>query len=703
MIPQQNSDLSLPKHPKHIQPSLSPPKPEFSRSISPQGRVSSTTSSTSNMRSTKAERLKSRLAGARQSSSSPRLPAELCNVNYRTSEHSRLDDLYHLCRCSDCLTSGQQIYFTKRARQESSEPTQRKAVSFRSCVEHIGTPAVGGNEGKDFSFASDNLRPMDCSTPNGELSQTLQPGEQLVRVEVHKPAARDGPDYTCLCAPDFNCIHNRMRVQGRPNWAPEQTDPKRLLGGQKGAINNELYGRLESNVNGPNFSMASDCQGCHNLSTFVNLSATQAPTEPEAAKQQVCGLPSAQEASKHQQAALDQYLSVAARRLQQSIEDCAICHEQMRLSQTRHQQPDQGRGPTECSCAAGSQPSEQPANSTNNSSRSYHTALSSNPAISTYMVPRYNQSEPPRLGGDDATESGLRVLPIAETSTQADSGKLGFTANPGRSSSIANVFEMRDTAKSGNIINNNADSSLSSLFVYRHLSDDNQASSPPVSFEPDSLEVANKIKVTPATNATKRGSASWLKARPKSEYISLSSTTSSISNGGSNANKQQSRTSSGARNNLAQSSSSGCLKVDPDLSQSSLAKRRQLNKQQQQQQLANRRKLLSSNSKSRSSPNVAQLASIGDGRQKSKSFYQCIKNHLLDRGKSSAGQQKDLNTGPDKRASLSTNTSSTLPREFNSKIRSSSNKAAQVCILSSILVLYMSLVHPQLSRSYLEL
>lgn len=757
-------------------------------------------------------------------------------------QRTTIENGYKLCQCSDCQTSGQAIYSLRYhgpAGGDNLQPplasrplgtaTMRKAVSFRPSVEHIGSPSYrllndalehGANFAnwpqqqasranddtcdslhatKDFSsiqmapglangerYDDDYLRPLDCSTPKTSASL---PGERLlVQAEVHQQP-RAPADYTCLCSPDFMCVHNypSIRQQQQDQQPVQRDDSNQNVAAS--TISNAIYG----NSTRSDFTLSRDCIECRNLSTYVNLSRSQHQRHQQGVSNDATELsgtssngyesgeykrlirskqcdvygnlaashtnqqPRANEtpASSQQDQRLPlnaltgddmldeqmHYLS-AARRLQQTLDDCAICSEHLLRSNSL----------LECNCPIGNkqQPTESAvqqqqqiskssdlSNNVNSfNSKSFHTASSSLPSS---QVSFHNDNS--------ANSSKLSVLPltnatnlaISQTQLAANQSahSLDLTAVSQLQLNAQDYHQPKPLASSGlesskSLSNlqygNNLDSSLSSLFVYRHVSDDN---APELDeFDPDSLEISAKGQQSSGRQSgsllgqqqqpkrqlqrlkqqqdQQQQQASWLKPRPTSDYISLSSTTSSLStalaphNGNGRSSLRQPGSSNGAPSGQQQAQASSSkpssaskkfVQVDSDLTQSSLAKRRQLSNQLQQQQ-SSKKKL------SRSSPNVAKsvavsssgasgqarLASSSNGNNV-KSIYQCVKNHLLDitsSSKSSSSQSKSSSSQHLNQTGA--NSSASLPRNLSSTKSSRSNKLAQVCMRVQFLV-----------------
>ena len=679
-----------------------------------------------------------------------------------------------LCRCPDCQLSGQQIYsWTRLARPRllpgrtrpqtppaaaagASTSAARKAVSFRASVEQIGSPSLrslndrqtnellrlrlseqssrvsdscdslhvtrDASELRDQAASEereqegDYLRPLDCSTPKGNRQRAA---EQLVRVEVHKQdPSSAATDYTCLCSADFNCAHNY------PHLGP-------LAGRAPALVSNELYGSRSD------FGLASDCVECKNLSTYVNLSrpsGEMGAAELSAASSKASALAGGY-ASRHEYRKLlrskqndlyggnqrwaaaaaaasepgkrlDErlhYMS-AARRLQETLDSCELCKRQLEL---------QASDSMRCSCeqklperlAAGEESQQRLLGEGRSSASKPHqtgssSLLAQHPAEGSRGL---EQSGATSLALMNASE--LSVLPVNATRPSGASNLGGAQQSQWQQ-------QQQSTGMNGNMdLNANVDSSLSSLFVYRHLSDDNQ---PADGFDPDSLDAIKPAEFCAGAKREIGGSrgatgSSWLKVRPRSEYISLSSTTSSVSAPKEAQHSQGSACSRGKQASAGGAKAPGSLlQVGGDLSQSSLAKRRHMNKcQQQEQQLqqSNGRKRPASGHKSsfRSSPLGASQSqsesqcngdSNGHGRSSSSSgganvrtIYQCFKNHLLDITSSSslrASHSSCQSAGKQASASSAASTAS-LPRNLAASFHKGrfSRKSAQVCMQSN--------------------
>lgn len=722
---------------------------------------------------------------------------------------------------------------TTSSAQMTSTPG-RKAVSFRPSVEHIGSPSYrllndafdlvqpttttttshdlldstcdSMHATKDFSligpttsnnnYDDDYLQPLDCSTPNKSFGAAAAARQQPleVRAEVHRPVVPlTLNNYTCLCSPDFMCIHNYPTSEN-------SGDQSNRLG--VATVSNEIYAD-STRQSSADFPLSGNCIECKNLSTYVNLSSTAgrqmttttttATTTANAINEQPagtnlssCGYDSgeykqlirankqcevygnlagsatvvshpATKSAERVNEMLDEslhYLS-AARRLQQTLQECALCNEHLIKNGTL----------LECNCPLGAtaatqaNPGEQnnqhsDASSSSNS-KSYHTASSSLPPTlneSNGLVIMNSTEEP------DSSKLSVLPLPGDLRRQQQQHRQQQHQQQQAATSSLAERLHLIDnnsdyhrlqqqqqhlTTVSNDLYcsqlnsNPNLDSSLSSLFVYRHASDTDQPGPGQVTtstttaattttsanvadayrgqFDPDSLEILDCSRTTgPGSSGTGKAKGeqrdtNWLKARPKSDYISLSSTTSSVST----ANK-------------AKSAGKKFVQVDSDLTQSSLAKRRQLSLQQQTSSGSVKRKLLgpknsdlSASSASLKAPNKQDNQNKQHQRSTSssnvKSIYQCVKNHLLDI--TSSNSSKSVQTGPAKSRS-----SASLPRHLSSSAFSSpsvvaksnsrrapASKTSQVCMLP--LLVYdpfwlitqtLTSTHPKLTVKFLS-
>lgn len=677
----------------------------------------------------------------------------------------------------------------------------RKAVSFRSNVEQIGShdyrllndvevrPQFQGyydnwppkddscdslHVTKDLSLSisvpgeprddDDYLHPRDCSTPKQALAvappQFVGSGERVLKAEVYSrgPTKVSPPagtrlfagDYTCLCSPDFVCVHNNNQPAAEPRPVSNRRK-KPPPSSSSAAARRDLYGI--SGVMSPqslpvgNFSLSDDCYECKNMSTYVNLSRSS--QQPSVAQADMSATSSGGYGSQeykrlirnkqgyvcanwqqdntvqqplanneHQQL---NYMS-AARQIQQAIEECEMCKEQLRAQNGNADQ-------LQCNCPLGDQPLPQMSLQEGTSesvkqrdlsgltTRSYHTASSSLPG----SVAAASGADPAL-----ANVSELSVLPVPTTvSSGLKPSKVMMTSQQQQ----ANGF-MDSSANAANI-----DSSLSSLFVYRHMSDDNQ---PPMGldeFDPDSLEItvnksANNSGLNGKPAQSQQSGSGWLKSRPKSEYISLSSTTSSnLSNvrmPGAATNGKPGYLAPTINTRLASNNkaSSGpqLMQVDSDVTQSSLAKRRQLSnslQQQQQQQSGQRhskKKLLASKSSTDlSSQNAlsgrlsrsSSTTNTANNPTNVKAIYQCVKNHLLDITKSSNASSSTTTGKSSLNNSSSTTVNSsaaTLPRNFTTT-KSRSSKSAQVCMIPNFQFnpFAPDYIHPVLSESLFAL
>lgn len=667
------------------------------------------------------------------------------------------------------------------AYHQAGGPNQtRKAVSFRSNVEQIGShdyrllndvevepqfqsyydnwpPKDDSCDSlhvtKDLSLSvsvpgeprddDDYLHPRDCSTPKQALTvdppQFVGSGERVLKAEVYSrgptkvlPPANNrlfAGDYTCLCSPDFVCVHNNNQPAAQPK--PASNRRKKPPSPSSAAAARGPYGLSgvmpAQTLAGGNFSLSDDCYECKNMSTYVNLS--RSGQQPSATQADVSAASNGGYGSQEYKRLIrskqgyvyanwqqenneqplanneDQHINYmsAARRIQQAIEECEMCKEQLRVQNGNAEQ-------LQCNCPLGNQPPQmslQEGSSESSKqrdlsgltiSRSYHTASSSLPG--SVAVPKgANLRADPAL----ANLSELSVLPVSTVSSRLEHPN-GISASKAMMTSQQQPQQngfMDSSANAANI-----DSSLSSLFVYRHMSDDNQPQMGLDEFDPDSLEItvnksANNNGLNSKPAQSQQPGSSWLKSRPKSEYISLSSTTSSnLSNArvpGAAANGKSGYLAS-AINSRPSSSSKGpqLMQVDSDLTQSSLAKRRQLSnslqQQQQQQQSAQKqpkKKLLAS----KSSTDLSQSALSGRLSRSSsatntagnptnvKAIYQCVKNHLLDITKSSNASSSTTGKSSINNSSGTISTSAaTLPRNFTTG-KSRSSKSAQVCML----------------------
>lgn len=688
----------------------------------------------------------------------------------------------------------------------------RKAVSFRSSVEHIGSPnyrqlrdapsslrslfqppLVGtipsktdnDNDScdsmhvtKDFSlvdndqncYDDDYLLPRDCSTPKA-ISEN---GEQLVQVEVHQPNIaiqqqqqqhhQTGPlngrriqDYTCLCSADFDCPHNYAPISERQN--------------NDLTSSNSRYKDVGRQHNSPkDLILSKDCNDCKNLSTYVNLSrqTIEHPTENQPSfygnlsfasgstngdangtagynsneyKQLIksrqneiygekCNLIRQRQqltwsAAAHELARLatvttttsnqaNDYLS-AVRRLQLSIEDCEMCHRQIEQpssdmmmqcscqptldNQIKQQQQPLIEIETE---VGGGDRGSQLRNLSSSTTKSFHTASSS-----LNSIPTLNQSQQQAY----INSSELSVLPLTATAITSSSRQPDYielrrlqSKQAGERHETKVDSRLEQSSSSNNINNNNnIDSSLSSLFVYRHASDNN---TPDVTegFDPDSLEIKPANCSNNASVKSSNNNNSWLKSKPKNDYIPLSSTNSTAI--GANKNKatkqqqqQQQTTGTTTTGNYLKANKlvskatneSQMMQLGTDITQSSLAKRRHLANSLQQ---SGKKKL--SLSKSKSSPNVSQHNRPSSSSSSNvKNIYQCVKNHLFDLKKSSqnnSGSSKQLNgsqqisSNSETTSVVTANSSATLPPNFSSSSMKSqshqkgANKVVQVCM-----------------------
>lgn len=758
------------------------------------------------------------------------------NANARNEPQNSIivnEDYYKLCQCSECRRSGQPIYSAARP-PTPPKSAPRKAVSFRNCVEHIGAcgqsdrvplpkaddmwPMSSNNLNdscdslhvtKDLSLVNlvaestlpanivaqnQCVRPLDSSTPKQTNNTANQ--QQSIQVEVHQaPNAQRrlskgfgvrqsqliqnqaAADYTCLCSPDFICVHNYPQLA---NCEPSDKSPHgsslvaRAATAAAAAAKNLHYGNVGASISGQtsDYRLTSDCLDCNNISTYVNLSASSRDLLPPTRGSQNNNINWNQ--LRIRQASFEDSLSKQAahensnlygnvwhpnsntnvainnealttdlaglRKLEQTIAECQFCnahlqasaeaaniglqlkrHEQQPTHQVSnlhlinaannnnnllvdnnsehiksyhyHQAPMQShRGDQEkpCSCM-GSNVITTTATATagaataldNNSSalankswdistssKSFHTAQSNsfitigngNSELSVLPVVNHNNN------------NDYKILP--------DNKQANFTLHQ-QGNKLAKSNEESQQHQQQlecNIMGSNQqncmDSSLSSLFVYRHLSDDNQPTTTADEFDPDSLEIIRPLNESKAQHRLASSNRfshpqttnSWLKTRPKSDYITLSSTSTSTNsiqtqrerrgsslppeaaqNKSSNAKSASNR--AGINNN-----SSSTIRVDPDLSHSSLAKRRQQKQQQpnqilhqHQQQQHNQQNLSNKFAKSakltssKSTPNLSSSAKNNKSSRSNlnkssrstgstsnvKSIYQCVKN-LLD-------------------------------------------------------------------------
>lgn len=596
-------------------------------------------------------------------------------------------DNFRLCQCNECRASGQQI-FSRRPmmlisatqsaadlrsdaailnqaaslpRGTSTQP--RKAVSFRSSVEAIGSPNYRQlndidwlcsktrreaddscdslHVTKDFSLLTttdeDYLRPLNCSTPNRDFRAAGDASQQLVRVEVHNvdPVSNKGPtsEYACFCSPNLDCIHNRLH---------DETVKRKQL--------------------------QDDCIDCKNLSTYVNLSSgsLRPSVAPQDMKTQSSfGLDSTastlpkqvmhEPPQRGEYPDPSDYLSVA-RHIQKTIEDCELCKQQQQrqvqsanssnLGAKSDRSADQ-QSSLHCSCSIQQQQFDLSANS---KSSSYHTA-NSLLQNSLYSDGFRQVMQPDLLTG------GLSVLPVSKSSSDGAHGE--------------SRFAMTNFNQAGS---NNIDSSLSSLFAYRHISDDNQpttsSNNDMPEFDPDSLEISqmqtrkhNQIHYkSPGGKAAPNG---WLKGshqRTVADYVPLAS---DVSSGVASLPRNQLSTNGGSnkRQNVARVSSVG---------QSSLAKRRLL---AQQQQTTSKKKLQAQHqSNQKQASEEKQVPSKSSNGVKG--IYKSVKSHLFDRSKSSsASAASDSKNQSILNRNLS-QSSASLPRNMNSSLSAPTNPSS---------------------------
>lgn len=506
------------------------------------------------------------------------------------------------------------------------------------------------------------------------------------------------------------------------------------------------------------------------------------------------------------------YLS-EARRLSETLNNCSICSEQLakvgadasqqllELTPVRQSlgpisnRPTQGQEP-ECNCQLGEldrqleqrqrQQQQQPFRnlshclqtpSSSTLKSSYHTASSSLPLAPTKSHQDFQQQEPKSQMLNTSDDQSLKVLPLA---SQPSSSYLPTSSSVAVAQAHVAAEQQRrrqqqQRQQSIQLMScNQMDSSLSSLFVYRHVSDNENAPFESQQFDPDSLEVSHSQQaLQPISNNNKRLQATlnssklqqqqksttrqsqqqkqsgggWLKPRPKSDYIPLSSATSSLST-------SQTVALANAQSNKRKETTSSKFQVDSDLSQSSIVKRRQLlNGGTPGTANATKAKklLLESKSNSRSSPNISagqqQNSSTQPGNSQAskkhqcsrssgslqanttttssssssqvKSIYQCVKNHLLDMtnsSKSSSHSVSQSNSSSGKRNSslLHKQQSATLPKScsLTSSLTSSSSgkktaKSVQVgaraWLLSGPLQFFAPLYLVPSSSSYAQL
>lgn len=775
------------------------------------------------------------------------------NSNNTSNNYKFAQSDFKVCDCHECRANGQQIANSLMAmnnskiqqsnygniqailnKQQSSTiaskrpPTPprlaRKAVSFRSSVEHIGSPnnrklrdasasasatasslkslfqppfyvqpirtddddndsCDSMHVTKDFSLVNnphddDYLLPRDCSTPKGNPEN----GEQLVQVEVHKPKIvahqqqeglianeRKIQDYTCLCSADFICAHNYAPVSDQRSVATSSDLRFRAI--------------PRHQDNSQDLILSKDCNDCNNLSTYVNLSRQMEEPNGQpsnynnfnssnnlsvAGSSSIDGNGSGYKSNEYKQLIKkkqnevygvqnniqkrqtqnwsatnerreattsnqeNDYLT-AMRRFQLSIEDCEICHRQLvqqsssdmmqcsclPLDNEIMANKGAGRGgPTERREAEAGDISLQLRNSSSSTTKSFHTASSS---LNNNLIPTLTQNQNQQQMYINSSE--LSVLPLnASTSSRQQPDYMELRrlhlkqTGEKHETKLDSRFEIHNNEGSSNGNNNNIDSSLSSLFVYRHASDNN---TPDMNegFDPDSLEIikpsncllndkdndknnSNNTRIVKASNNN-----SWLESKQtKSEYIPLSSTNSTISTTATakpKANKQQTTTTGNylTANRASKVTNEGCqmMQLGTDITQSSLAKRRHLANSLQQQN--GKKKLLLN--KSKTLPNVSQHnRSSSSSSSNVRNIYQCVKNHLFDLKKSNSGSTKQLNghqvesqqtgTGNNSSNSNSNSTattatessSATLPSNFGSSTKSGRplNKLVQVCM-----------------------
>lgn len=634
------------------------------------------------------------------------LPPRNQITNAPTTTTTKSQNDLRLCQCNECRSSGQQIFARRpmamaahseadlhrnglsnppttlpRGNCSGSAAASRKAVSFRSSVEAIGSPNYrqlndidwlysntrGGEPNdscdslhvtKDFSLLNssdaDYLRPLDCSTPNRQqqIDGRQTTDEQLVQVEVHNvnpistgSTSAPASDYACFCSPDLDCIHNRMR--------------------------NEMV-KSQHHLPG-------DCVDCKNISTYVNLSTASLQTQ----RTQLSSGRNSSASTLPKQINLPQivdrfpeptdYLSVA-RRIQKTIEDCELCKQQQVQStdgdfNAAKKQASLSRSMdhlTRCSCSLQSdllQPHQQQQPlidlSSNSRSSSYHTAHSATNSLLQNSNSLYSngfRQIMPQQQRPDLSTSGLSVLPVSNINNNDASG-------------FAAVMDSQANS-------NNIDSSLSSLFAYRHISDDNQPTTSDGirDFDPDSLETSQtaykqhqqqQIYFKASNGQPAPGMLKGLRQRAAPlEYVSLSSNASSgavVAN--SSRQQQQQLTTSG--NNRRQHAA----RVD-SVGQSSLAKRRLL--AQQQQQLSGKKKSQPPLNQDSNQKQVSEEKQSGKSSSSSvKGIYKSVKSHLFVRSKSSLSSSPPSGKNQTTSSRGNLNQSASLPRNQSSSLSSS--------------------------------
>lgn len=730
------------------------------------------------------------------------------------------EEYYQLCQCIHCRRSGQQIFSPTNLHSKPPvtfrPPTPpklapRKAVCFRNSVERIGAlgecsqvplickdpwylptnnvhdscdslhatrdhsmDEVAQSEKNNLLVSGPWMRPFNSSTPKPGFS------EKLVRAEIHQApmehlnnhnsqSSQNLPaptDYTCLCSPDFICVHNY---------------PELANSSYQSAADNPNTINVKQNEPMSNIQVPSDFLERDNLSTYVNLSNIynhQPSQRIQSWPQQSLGQPIEQSMRGTQIDSMYGNLwnpnnkdtslvnnrqvltNLLAKELEQTMAECHLCNAPWQTSMTtnpqvqinqeldqtqisdvcfnqdqisksgNHQQMVSYEGQTNHSqekpCSCGPQ-RMLPANTSNanltgswdisSSSKSFHTANSNS------LIALQNPSELSVLPIDSSHNNDYKVLPI-RNEFPASNKNLNTEGMKQRHQQDCN-----NTSSNQNCV----DSSLSSLFVYRHQSDDNQ---PPEEFDPDSLEIIqpfNESKTRPERSQTLQNnskSTNWLKARPKSEYITLSSASNSVASIQGNRGVRVAVQPSESRLKVpgqtqvkwTNKSANSTIRVDPDISHSSIAKRRHLTqqqqKQQQQQQLqdtnqqqlhlqqqANSRSNKTAKlSASRSTPNLTAGGAKGKSPRSSlkkgiktngstsnvKSIYQCVKNHLLDITKSSSSNSSvpSFKTQSTSLAETTVGSSASLPKNISGlSVQSSTIKKlsgrkaqAQVCI-----------------------
>jgi len=490
-------------------------------------------------------------------------------------------------------------------------------------------------------------------------------------------------NYTCLCSPDFLCVHNLAQLD-QESLAAEQVgaeegvcQPQTVVGGRSEQQQQQLA--ATNSQQSSDYVLSSQCVQCNNLSTYANLSSSMLKEGNQSG-----GLAAIEGAYERGELlngktvlfgagqttaapSLDEsfhYLNEARR----VLDNCALCSQQLALSSSAVSAP--SAGPLlQCSCS-GTDPLEQRLSggkvgatvlpsgggqvhsSDSSTSKSYHTANSRNSlSLSSMGDQLLLLDRNPKLSSNS---NKLSVLPLQTGPNQHQQ-------------------QSQMAAQQLLLTHPQMDSSLSSLFVYRHLSDEDSSSFPVCSMDPDSLELSQsgatfaqtnksgaiKQKLAKQTrpNSSSEGSvalgnsaqkskgqqtssrvATWLRPRPKSDYIPLSNVLSA--GGSSSAASQQPSSRRQAQQQQQQqqarvgpkSGGNKVVQVDADLSQSSLlAKRRQL-QQKQQQQASELNCAQSDNSKQNSKQQKRQNNNNNNNKSNGnvKSIYQCVKSHLLD-------------------------------------------------------------------------